>query len=419
MTRSADADASLPAMPSPEDAPTTRRPLGALVTSNLMGGIGVASSVAVGGLLIESVGFTALAGVGQAFSVLGAALVAIPLAKLAARRGRRWSLGVGYAMATAGAATVVGGAVLSSLVVVLTGLLLFGVAQATNLQSRYAATDGVPVGRRGRVMSIVVWATTVGVVVGPNLSGVGRDLGVSLGLPGLSGPYLFSVGGFVLAGLAVLLLYPGHRPVSEGAAGKPARPVGALVALRWATGVPSARSGVALVAGGHGVMVSVMVMTPLHMQHHDMTLEVIGLVISVHTFGMYAFSPVFGWLTDRLGAARTAWVGVAILALSLTLGLIAAGLSGMGVTMVALFLLGLGWSAATIAGSTMVASVPDVDMRVSLQGATDATMNYVGAGAAALAGPILALGGFYGVNLAGAVVLAAVVAVLAGARGVR
>lgn len=399
--------------PPDDDATVPRRPVGALVTSNLLGGVGVASSVAVGALLVEQVGGTSLAGLGQAGSVLGAAVAAIPLARLAARRGRRLSLAVGYALAVVGAGTVITAAVLSNLPLLLTGLVLFGVAQATNLQSRYAATDGVPPGKRARVMSVVVWATTVGTVVGPNLSASGEALGERLGAPGLAGPYLFSVTGFVLAGVAVLLLYPNHRPVSSRPA---ARPVGALASLRWAAGEPTARAGVVLVAGGHAVMVMVMVMTPLHMQHNGMTLEVVGLVISIHTLGMYAFSPVFGWLTDRLGPVPTAWLGGAVQALAVVVGFVTAGTDATAVTAVALFLLGLGWSAVTISGSTMIARVPDVGMRVSLQGAADAAMNYAGAGAAALAGPILALGGFPGVNVAGAAVLAVVIVVLGTSR---
>lgn len=401
------------APPTDDDAPVARRPVGALVLSNLLGGIGVASSVAVGALLVEEVGGTALAGLGQTASVLGAALAAIPLARLAARRGRRLALGIGYALALLGAATVIVAAVVSDLLLLLGGLLLFGVAQAANLQSRYAATDGVAPGKRARVMSVVVWATTVGTVAGPNLSDPGERLGEQFSLPGLAGPYLFSLAGFLLAGLAVLVLYPNHRPVATGPA---ARPVSALAAVRWAAGEPSARVGVTLVAGGHAVMVMVMVMTPLHMQHHGMTLQVVGLVISGHTLGMFAFSPVFGWLTDRLGPVLTSWLGVAVLGISVLLGYVAAGMTGMGMTAVALFLLGLGWSAVTIAGSTMIARIDDVDMRVSLQGAADAGMNYAGAAAAAVAGPILIAGGFYGVNVAGAVVLAVVVVVLVASR---
>jgi MFS family permease len=401
-------------MPRTTTAPTaTRRALTSLTLSNLLGGVGVASGFAVGGRLIERAGGTAAAGVGQAAGVLGAGLVAVPLARLAAARGRRWSLGIGYAVAVVGAGVILWGAAWNNLPILLAGLALFGVAQATNLQSRYAATDHVDPNRRGRAMSLVIWATTVGTVLGPNLTDPGDRIGAHLGLPTLAGPYLFSLIGFALAGLVIIVAHPRFRSDDVAARIRGVRPVGALAALRWAGRNPTARTGVVAVAGGHAIMVAVMVMTPLHMQHHGMTLKLVGLVISLHTLGMYALSPVFGWLTDRVGPVRTAWVGVALFVGALGLGFAVAGGDTGPLTAAALFLLGLGWSATTLAGSAMIAATPDPAVRVPLQGAADATMSDAGAAAAAVAGPVLALGGFEAINALGAVGLVVVLAALA------
>ncbi|XVQ85292.1 hypothetical protein ACQP2K_41920 [Microbispora siamensis] len=76
--------------------------IGALVTGNLLGGVAVASGIAVGGLLLERLGGTSVAGLGQAASVLGASVAAVPLAGVAARHGRRRSLALGYAIAVLG-----------------------------------------------------------------------------------------------------------------------------------------------------------------------------------------------------------------------------------------------------------------------------------------------------------------------------
>lgn len=378
-----------------------------LIVTNLLGGVGVAASVAVGALLVERVGGTSLAGIGQALSVLGAAVAAVPLASLAASRGRRWSLGVGYLVAVSGAVVIIAGAITANLLLLLGGLALFGFAQATNLQSRYAATDTVDPARRARAMSIVIWATTIGVVAGPNLTAPADAVGARFGLPELAGPFLFSAVGFVLAGLVVVLGYPRLARIDRT---PKERRVGALAALRWAAGDARARTGVVTVAGSHAVMVAVMVMTPLHMTHSGMGLELVGIVISLHTLGMYAFSPIFGWLADRWGRRSTAWLGAGILAAALVLTFVAG--DSEGITLAALFLLGLGWSAGTISGSAMVAATEDVDLRIALQGATDATLSYAGAGAAALAGPVFAAAAFPGVGTIGAVVLAVVVVVL-------
>jgi MFS family permease len=184
-------------------------------------------------------------------------------------------------------------------------------------------------------------------------------------------------------------------------------------------------------------MIVVMVMTPLHMQHEGMTLELVGLVISLHILGMFALSPVFGWLADRLGGVRTAAVGAGLLAVALALGATAAladgaasdggtaavhaAHAGTGVptevlTAVALLVLGLGWSASVIGASALLVSVVEPHVRVPLQGVADATMNYAGAAAAAVAGPVLAWGGFAAVNGVAAVVLVPAVVMLVLAR---
>ena len=57
----------------------------------------------------------------------------------------------------------------------------------------------------------------------------------------------------------------------------------------------------AVVAFSHATMVALMSMAPVHLREHGATLTVVGLTISLHVARMYALSPVFGWLADRLG----------------------------------------------------------------------------------------------------------------------
>ena len=183
-----------------------RRSVAILSSGQVLGSLAVAGSVAAGALIAAGVsGSEGAAGLAQTFGVLGAAIMALPLARLALTRGRRASLATGYGVGALGCLVVISGALWWSLPLVYLGCLLVGVASAAGYQARYAATDLAPENARGRSLSIVVWAGTVGAVLGPNLLEVSGRLGMALGLPQLAGPYL--VGGLALAGAAAVLLF--------------------------------------------------------------------------------------------------------------------------------------------------------------------------------------------------------------------
>ncbi|WP_288026584.1 MFS transporter [Arthrobacter sp.] len=420
-----------------------RRNQRVLVAGQLLSGVGVASGISVGGILAAQLaGTTAASGFVQTASTLGAGLVAVPLANLAVRAGRRWALSTGFALGAAGAALVFTAAALGQFWLMAVGMLFFGAASASGLQARYAAVDGAPPENAGRAMAIVIWATTVGSVAGPNLSEPGRQLGIRLGAVPLSGPFLFSLVAFVTAALVIATFYlgtphpaeaqPGAVPTPDRAptahdapkghdAGKPAPAVvrpgrggssrkhGAWAALRLASHNPRALFALASVTGGHMIMVGVMVMTPVAMDAHGHSLEIIGIVISLHILGMYAASPVFGWLVDRLGAGRVVGLGCGIFLAAIGLGAAVADSSDPVFMSIALTTLGLGWSACLIGGSSLLNASVSEDIRVPLQGANDMMMNFGAAGMAAVAGPVLAAGGFFWVNMVALAVLAPVV----------
>jgi MFS family permease len=382
-----------------------RRTVGVLSGAVALGGLGITVGITVGGLLARDVaGTDAAAGLGQTAGVLGAAVLAVPLARLSDRAGRRAGLAAGYAVAVGGAVLTVVAAALSSLPLLLAGLFAFGAATACSLQARYAAADLAVPERRGRALSLVVWATTVGSVVGPNLAGPGADLGRALGLPALGGGFVLAAA--VLAVVAVglqLALRPDPlllaRRLRDGAGPAPVRPrraTRAALAAVWAD--PGGRLGIVAVVVSHAVMVGVMVMTPVHMGHaggHDdaTTLRLVGLVISVHVAGMYLFSPLVGLLADRVGRRATVAVGGLLLLAAAAIAGTAppeatARLSG------GLLLLGLGWSCGLIAGSTLVTESVSAEVRPTAQGGTDLLMGLGAAVAGAVGGPLLAVGGF-------------------------
>jgi MFS family permease len=134
----------------------------------------------------------------------------------------------------------------------------------------------------------------------------------------------------------------------------------------------------------------VMVMTPVHMAHVDVSLNIIGFVISVHIAGMYALSPVVGYLTDRLGRQQVILIGSLILIASAVIS----GLSPANNEIqlgIGLFLLGLGWSCTLIAGSTLLSESVSDHYRAPAQGTSDLVMNLSAAVGGALAGVIIAV----------------------------
>jgi len=395
--------------------PVQARTLRVLSAAAVLGGLAVAGSVAAGSLIAADVGGSeAVAGLAQTCGVLGAAVLALPLARIALRHGRRAALSTGYAIGAAGAVIVVVAAVLRSLPLVLLGTFLVGVASASSYQARYAATDLAEDQHRARDLSWVVWAGTVGAVLGPNLLNASGALGESLGLPRLAGPYV--VGAVLLAATASVLVIWLRPDPYRLALERRARPNTPTVHPTMRQGIdhvrarPRAMLGIAAISLGHVVMVMVMVMTPVHMAHVDVSLQFIGLVISVHVAGMYAFSPVVGWLVDRLGRIQVVLLGVGILTVACIVSGLAPG-DAVGMLGVGLFLLGLGWSCTLIAGSTMVTDEVEADERPAVQGLSDLSMNASAAVGGVVAGVVVMVAS-YGALCAVALVPVAALGVL-------
>jgi MFS family permease len=375
-----------------------RRTIKVLATTQILSGVGVAGTVAAGSLLVSSISNSeSLAGLSQTTAVLGAAAMAIPLSKLTQRGGRRLGLSVGYTVGLIGAAFAIFGGSQRILIAMLFGTFLVGAASASGYQARFAATDLADDSHRSRQLSYVVWGSTIGAVTGPNLMGPSGALAEALGLPKLVGPYILAL---ITLGMGALVIWLFLKPDPYLTASN-LRPqseerhelLSARKTLKLIRQIPTALFAIAAIAIGHVAMVSVMVMTPIHMAHVDVTLTVIGLVISIHVVGMYAFSPIVGSLSDRLGRRLVIQLGVIILLAScLVSGFADAHNSiqlGFG-----LFLLGLGWSCTLIAGSALLSESVETKLRPSSQGASDLLMNLMGAGGGALAGVIIGTLGY-------------------------
>lgn len=384
-----------------------------LVVSQILGGLGVAIGIALAPMLATEVtGAEALSGLAPTASVAGTALLSLPLAALMTSRGRRPGLVLAYLIGALGGALVVLGTMVRSFPLLLLGMAAFGAGSSANLQARFAAADLVGPERRGRAISTVIWATTIGSVVGPNIAAPAGRVFRGTPVPESAGPYLWSAAAFLLAGVVVaVLLRP--DPLLTARALAPQSPQGerkrslraGVAAVRES---PMAKLALVAVTVSHTAMVSIMVMTPVHLGGHGADLQLIGLVISGHIAGMYAFSPVMGWLADRFG--RLSVIGLAVGLLS-TAALLA-GTAGPrhGQTALGLFVLGLGWSAGMIAGSALLTDSVPQEARAAVQGLSDLTMNAAAGIGGASAGVIVAQWGYGPLNAIGAALLLPVAA---------
>ncbi len=391
-----------------DTAAAQRHTLRVLVVSQALGGVGTAAGIAVSSLVAEEIlGGPGLAGLAQAASTVGAAAVAFPLALVAARGGRRPALATGYAVGLAGAVLALLAVPAHSFGLLLVGALLFGSASAANLQARYAAADLAPAAQRGRAIGLVLAALTVGAVAGPNLVDPVGGPARALGLPRLAGPYLLSALAFAAGALVVSArLRPDPLQLSGGA-GAVVRP-SPRAALREVAANPVARLGLTAMAVSHAVMVGVMSMTPVHMHDAGAALRVIGIVISVHIAGMYAFSPGVGWLADRLGRMPLLAVGASTLVLACALAGTAPAHGGPQLT-AGLFLLGLGWSFGLVAGSSLLVDAVAVERRAQVQGAGDLVQSAAGGLAGLLSGLVVAAAGYAVLAAASALLVAPLV----------
>ena len=363
-----------------------------LASAQVLNGLGVAGTVAAGSLLVSSITESeTLAGLAQTFSVLGAAAFALPLARLTARGGRRLALSVGLLSGVIGSGFAILGGAERNIYFMLLGAFLVGSASAAGYQARFAAIDLATKESRAKQLSFVVWGSTVGAVVGPNLMDPAGGLAEKFGLPRLVGPYMISAVTLALATLVIQLFL---RPDPFLTAQKNLEAVAGVhrkstrQALAHIRSNSSALFAIAAIAIGHIAMVSVMVMTPVHMKHVDVTLRIIGFVISIHVLGMYAFSPIIGSLSDKIGRVRIIQIGVVLLIASTIVAGTAAADDAVQLG-IGLFLLGLGWSCTLIAGSALLSESVDLEMKPSSQGASDLVMNLMGAGGGALAGVII------------------------------
>ena len=318
-------------------------------------------------------------GAPNAVAILGTALGALGIGSLMARRGRRTGLLLAYMLAAFGGLSAALGVVSGQLVWLMAGMLLLGIGNAAANLSRYALADLYPPARRGSVVGGVVWAGTIGAIVGPNLLGPTANLASDASLPPLAGPYIVAFVAMAGAALAATLVAKQSTEPLRASSGT------GLVALADAR----IAAPMAAMVAANFAMVAVMTMTPVHVQLHGQGLAVVGAVISGHMIGMFALSPLSGRLADWRGGANVVSLGVGTL-LSASLVAAFADPSDVLQLSVGVFLLGLGWNLCWVGGSSMLAR----EGAAQVEGDVDAVVWTGSAAASLLSGGLLAVGGF-------------------------
>ena len=380
-----------------------QRSLLSLMAGVALGSTGHIAAVTVATIVAKDLaGTTIWSGAPGATVVVGAALGSTLLSRLMVARGRRAGLSTGYVVGLVGAIVATFAVLERSLPLLLAGTVLIGFGNSSNQLSRYVAADLFPGARRASAIGLVVWGATFGAVVGPNLIAWAGSLGEEIGLPPLAGAYLLPV---VFVGAAAVLSFVLLRPdpyvLADDSEPHLDDASGGQVPLERILRRPHVPAAIAALVAGQVVMVLVMTMTPLHMTEHGHGLAAVGLVISGHTFGMFALSPISGRLTDRFGSLAVVFSGLLVTGASAILSAVAPA-DGGPVLFIALFLLGYGWNLGFVAGSALLTQDLSLPERTRLQGTTDALIWSSAAAASIGSGVVVAIAGFTALGLLGA-----------------
>lgn len=401
---------------SSQQIPQQRRTLAVLVAAQVLSGAGLAAGITVGALLAQDMlETTSLAGLPSAMFTIGSAAAAVTVGRISQRLGRRTGLALGYAAGSLGSLGVVAAAVLDNVALLFVALFVYGAGTATNLQARYAGADLASVHHRGRAVSTVLVATTVGAVVGPNLVTEMGDLATRWGIPALSGPFVLSAAAYALAALVLwVLLRPDPLLLARtlAAADTPAPATGETAPAAARTWSPAVVLGATVMVVTQLVMVAIMTMTPIHMQHHGHSIGAAGMVIAVHVGAMYLPSPVSGLLVDRFGPRPVAGASaLTLLAAGVTAATVpASSVAGLAL---ALGLLGLGWNLGLVSGTTIITDEVPLSTRARTQGTVDLCIAVAGAGGGLTSGMIVAATDYTVLAVTGGVIALSIVPALA------
>jgi len=268
---------------------------------------------------------------------------------------------------------------------VLLGLACVGAASAVALLARAAAGDMYPPERRARGIAYVLFGSVFGAILGPAVFGPllnGRDLDGDV----LAQLWLAASGFMIVGACIVLAVRPDPRRIAALLADD--EPTAAEAESPAPLGEMLRRPGVvpALVAAqaSFGVMVGLMTLTgAVVVDHHGHSAESVFPIIGAHVIGMFALVIVVGDVIDHIGRRTALAGGLLLMALS-AISLL--WVSGVFVTAIALFVLGLGWNFSFVAATAELADRSAPWERGKLLGFNDLLSGATGASLALIGG---------------------------------
>ena len=336
-----------------------------------------------------------LAGLSVALIALSRFIVAYPIGQITDRYGRKPGILLGLALGLAGTLTLGASMSLKSLVLFVVGLLIFAMGIHAAQQLRVAVTDMYPPQRRGQALGFLAMGSMLGLVMCPLIIIAGEWFANRIGSEPLGMPWYIAPLLIVPAMLVVRYIRPDPKEIGmhldryyPDLVLPPSRTKAERVDFSGWQLFRYQPTRIAIVANGasSGNMSIVMVLMTLVLAHHGHSLAAIAFSHMFHTAGMFGFTILLGRLADRIGRPQVMVPGV----LTTIVGAALVGFtSGYWSITLGTFLVGIGWAAANVAATAMIADHVQTAERGRAIGVNDSVAGGVSVFVAIATGPLI------------------------------
>ena len=284
-------------------------------------------------------GFPNAVGVGGAF--IGTQM----FYKISKKYSRLAALSVTFFIGAIGSVVLFYSLIIDSFTLLMIGALILGFGQSATLQSRYAASFVASKNFKATALSLAVWFSVFGSVFGPRLVSLYSEYFNELFNSELIVGYIVAMVGMLFASASVITFTSSNSLLR-----KPAETEEDNI-QKLSNTKKDGNILTLLLVLNHFTMVVIMSATPLHVQDIGETVQLVGVIISYHTLGMFLLSPILGNYVDRYGYRRFTYIGTGILFISCLITFINSGPTALKI---GLYLLGLGWNFNYVAISSAI-----------------------------------------------------------------